>query len=105
MIKCRQRSFCVLVVLATTDQPLDAGGLWVEIFEKTMPGGSSIWVGATQERHLSRGPRSRAPAQATYVATFGSISNTCPAGGLVASSNPGDTSALGRSAWRPAGQR
>jgi hypothetical protein len=28
-----------LTFTATTDQPLDGGGLWVEIFEKIMQGG------------------------------------------------------------------
>ena len=46
----------------------------------------SGWVQLTND--ISRGPRSCAPEQATYVATLGSISNTCPPGGLVASSNP-----------------
>jgi hypothetical protein len=92
-----------LTFTVTTGQLLDSGGLWVEIFEKTMPGGIQyLGGGATQERHLSRGPRSCAPAQATYVATLRSISNTCPPGGLVASSKPGDTSALGD---LPGGQR
>jgi hypothetical protein len=44
-----------LTFTATTDQPLDGGGLWVEIFEKIMPGGIQyLGLGVTQERHLSR---------------------------------------------------
>ena len=46
--------------------------------------------------------RSRAPAQATYVATLGSISKHVPAGIAGRELQPGDTSALGD---LPGGQR
>jgi len=78
-----------LTFTATTDQPLHDGGLWVEIFETIMPGGIQYLRGCNSRTTSFKGPRrSRAPAQATYVATLGSISNTWPPGGLVASSNP-----------------
>ena len=75
-----------LTFTATTHQPLDGGGLWVEIFEKIMQGGIQYLGGCDSRTTSFKGPRSRAPAQATYVATLGYISNTCPPGGLVANS-------------------
>ena len=77
-----------LTFTATTDQPLDGGGLWVEIFEKTTPGGIPCLGGCNSRTTSCKGPRSRAPGQAAYVATSGSNSNTCPPDGLVANSNP-----------------
>ena len=70
-------------------KPLDGGGLWAEIFANTMPGRIQYLGGCSSRTTSFKGSAGlRAPAQATYVATLGSISNTCPPGGLVASSNP-----------------
>jgi hypothetical protein len=78
-----------LTFTATTDQPLDGGGLWVEIFEKTMPGGIQYLGGCNLRTTSFKWPAvPRTCAGRTFVGTLGSISNTCPPGGSVASSNP-----------------
>ena len=76
-----------LTFTATTDQPLDGTGLWVEIFEKTMPGGIQYLGWCNTGTTCVKGPAVPRTAQATYVATLGSIGNTYPPGGLVATSN------------------
>jgi RHS repeat-associated protein len=79
-----------LILTATTDQPLEGTGLWVEIFESSYQ--HIIWdtqylgwcnTGTT----CTVGPAIPRTSQATYVATLGSIGNDYPPGVPVATSN------------------
>ncbi len=76
-----------LTFTATTDQPLGGTGLWVEIFEKTRPNTIQYLVYCSSGTTCVSGPVVPGTSQATYVATLGSISNSYPPGGLVATSN------------------
>lgn len=46
-----------LTFTATTDQPSGGGGLWVEIFEKTMPGGIQYLGGLQLKNDIFQGAR------------------------------------------------
>jgi YD repeat-containing protein len=76
-----------LTFTATTDQPLDGTGLWLEIFEVSHQVTIQYLAYCSSGTTCTSAPVIPSTSQATYVATLGSISNSYPPGGLVATSN------------------
>ena len=91
-----------LTFTATTDQPPGGGGLWVEIFEKIMPGGFQNLGGLQLKNDTFQGACGLAPCAGHVCRHFGVRQQHVPAGRAGRELQPGDTSALGD---LPGGQR
>jgi len=87
---------------ATTDQPLDGGGLRVEIFEKTMPSRIQHLGGCNSRTTTFKGPAASRTFAGHICRHFGVHQQHVPAGRAGRELQPGDTSALGN---LPGGQR
>jgi len=84
-----------LTFTATTDQLLDGGGLWVEIFEKTMPGGIQYLGGCNSRTTSLKGPAVPRTFAGHVCRHFGVHQQHVPAGRLGREFQTGDTPALG----------
>jgi hypothetical protein len=83
-----------LTFTATTDQPLE-GGLWVEIFEKIMPGGIQYLGGCNSRTTSFKGPAVPRTCAGHLRRHIGVHQQHVPAGRPGRELQPGDTSALG----------